>query len=87
MTQQQLHELIRVHHPDMKEGEIRLRLNNAMKEFCRKSRVLKGAFQFDTVADQRYYGLDSKIIEITSVDHDGKEIKRLIGKPEERDLI
>jgi len=87
MTQQQLHELIRVHHPDMKEGEIRLRLNNAMKEFCRKTRVLKGAFQFDTVLNQRYYGLDSKIIEITSVDYDGKEIKRLIGKPEERDLI
>jgi len=87
MTQQQLHELIRVHHPDMKEGEIRLRLNNAMKEFCRKTRVLKGAFQFDTVLNQRYYGLDSKIIEITSIDYDGKEIKRLIGKPEERDLI
>lgn len=87
MTQQQLHELIRVHHPEMKEGEIRLRLNNAMKEFCRKTRVLKGAFQFDTVLNQRYYGLDSKIIEITSVDYDGKEIKRLIGKPEERDLI
>ena len=87
MTQQQLHELIRVHHPDMKEGEIRLRLNNAMKEFCRKTRVLKGAFQFDTVLNQRYYGLDSKIIEINSVDYDGKEIKRLIGKPEERDLI
>lgn len=87
MTQQQLHELIRVHHPEMKEGEIRLRLNNAMKEFCRKTRVLRGAFQFDTVLNQRYYGLDSKIIEITSVDYDGKEIKRLIGKPEERDLI
>jgi len=87
MTQQQLHELIRVHHPEMKEGEIRLRLNNAMKEFCRKTRVLKGAFQFDTVADQRYYGLDSKIIEITSIDYEGKQIKRLIGKPEERDLI
>ena len=87
MTQQQLHELIRVHHTEMKEGEIRLRLNNAMKEFCRKTRVLKGAFQFDTVLNQRYYGLDSKIIEITSVDYDGKEIKRLIGKPEERDLI
>jgi hypothetical protein len=87
MTQQQLHELIRVHHPDMKEGEIRLRLNNAMKEFCRKTRALKGAFQFDTVANQRYYGLDSKIIEITGVDYDGKQIKRLVGKPEERDLI
>ena len=87
MTQQQLHELVQLHHPEMKEGEIRLRLNNAMKEFCRRTGILKGAFQFDTVADQRYYGLDSKVIEITSVDYNGKSIKRLIGMPEERDLI
>ena len=48
MTQQQLHELVQLHHPEMKEGEIRLRLNNAMKEFCRRTGILKGAFQFDT---------------------------------------
>ena len=86
MTQQQLHELIRLHHPDMKEGEIRIRLNNAMKEFCRQSRVLKGSFQFDTEIGTRYYGLDSKIIEIESVDYDGEKIDRLIGKPKKRDL-
>lgn len=87
MTQSQLHELIKLHHPDMAEGEIRIRLNNAMKEFCRKSRILNGAFQFDTVIAQRFYGLDSKIVEIDSVDYDGKTIKRLVGRPEERDLI
>ena len=86
MTQQQLHELVQLHHPEMKEGEIRLRLNNAMKEFCRRTGILKGAFQFDTEAGRRYYGLDSKIIEVTSVDYNGKTIKRLIGIPDERDL-
>ncbi len=86
MTQQQLHELVQLHHPEMKEGEIRLRLNNAMKEFCRRTGILKGAFQFDTEATRRYYPLDSKVIEITSVDYNGKSIKRLIGIPEERDL-
>jgi hypothetical protein len=86
MTQSQLHELIRLHHPDMTEGEIRIRLNNAMKEFCRKSRILMGAFQFDTVSEQRYYGLDSKIIEVESVDYDGETIERLVGRPKKRDL-
>jgi len=86
MTQSQLHELIRLHHPDMTEGEIRIRLNNAMKEFCRKSRFLMGAFQFDTVSEQRYYGLDSKIIEVESVDYDGETIERLVGRPKKRDL-
>lgn len=70
----------------MRESEIRLRLNNALKEFCRKTRILKGAFQFDTVVDQRYYGLDSKIIEVQSVDYDGKDIKRVVGRPDTRDL-
>ena len=53
MKQKQLHELIQMHHPEMREGEIRLRLNNALKEFCRKTKILRGAFQFDTVAEQR----------------------------------
>jgi len=86
MTQTQLHELVRLHHPDMTEGEIRIRLNNAMKEFCRKSRILTGTFQVNTVADQRFYALDSQIIEIESVDYDGETIKRLVGRPEVRDL-
>ena len=86
MKQKQLHELIQMHHPEMREGEIRLRLNNALKEFCRKTKILRGAFQFDTVAEQRYYCLDSKIIEIESVDYDGSDIKRVVGRPEKRDL-
>jgi len=87
MKQKQLHELIQSHHPEMKEGEIRLRLNNALKEFCRKTRILKGAFKFTTEVDKRYYGLDEKIIEITNVDYDGKTIERLSGRPDERDLV
>lgn len=86
MTQQQLQELVRLHHPDMSESEVRIRLNNALKEFCRKTKVLKGAFQFDTVVDTRSYGLDTKIIEVESVDYDGENIKRLSGRPNKRDL-
>tara|TARA_R100001015_G_C4595460_1_gene150685 strand:- start:644 stop:907 length:264 start_codon:yes stop_codon:yes gene_type:complete len=86
MKQKQLHELIQSHHPEMKEGEIRLRLNNALKEFCRKTRILQGAFKFTTSINQRYYGLDEKIIEVTTVDYDNKTIERLSGRPDERDL-
>ena len=86
MTQQQLQELVRLHHPDMSESEVRIRLNNALKEFCRKTKVLKGAFQFDTVVETRSYGLDTKIIEVESVDYDGENIQRLSGRPNKRDL-
>ena len=86
MTQQQLHELIRGHHPDMSETEIRIRLNNASKEFARTSRSLEGAFQFDTEIGKRYYGLDSKIIEVKHVDFDGKTIQRSLVRRADRDL-
>lgn len=86
MKQQQLIELVKTHHPEMKENEIRLRLTAAMKDFCTKTRIIKSAFQFSTVVNQRLYGLNDKVIEIDAVDYDGKNIKRLIGRPEARDV-
>jgi hypothetical protein len=86
MTQKQLIESVKMHHPEMSEAEIRIRLNNAMKDFTQKTKIIKGAFQFNTVVDQRYYGLNDKIIEVNSVDYDGKKIERLVGRPEVRDI-
>ena len=78
--------MVRQHHPDVSETQIRLWLNAAMEDFARRTRMLSGAFQFTTVADQRYYGLSGDILEITSVDYDGYDIPRLGNRPEKRDL-
>jgi hypothetical protein len=89
MTQKQLIETIKQHHPNLGETQIRIFLNKALDEFCRKTRILTGTATTNTVADQRYYSLttiDSTISEITRVDYDGYEIKRLVGKPEKADL-
>jgi len=86
MTQNQLIELISRHFSGIRKSEIRLHLNDALREFCRDSRVLTGGFEFTTTADQRYYDLDDKLIEATSVDFDGYDIPRLTGRPEKRDL-
>ena len=86
MTQKQLIEFVRQHHPTLTEVQIRIYLNKAMDEFCRKSRILESYDEFTTVADQRYYDLDEKILEVTSVDFDGYDIPRLTGRPEKRDL-
>ena len=86
MTQKQLIDLIKKQVPSVQNAEIRLHLNDALDEFCRRSRVLTSAYQFTTVADQRYYDLDSNISEVTSVDFDGYDIPRLTGRPEKRDL-
>ena len=86
MTQKQMIEMVRQHHPNAPETQIRLWLNSALSEFSRRTRILEGAFQFTTVADQRYYGLSDDILEIISVDYDGYDIPRLGNRPEIRDL-
>ena len=89
MTQQQLIETIKQHHPNLPETQIRIFLNNALKEFCRKTRVLNGTSNVNTVSYQRYYALsdiDSSISEVTRVDYDGYQIPRLVGMPEKTDL-
>ena len=86
MTQTQIIELVQQHHPEMGETQIRLYLNRALDEFCRKTRILEFVFQFTTTEDQRYYTIDGSVLEIKSVDYDGKTISRLSGRPEIRDL-
>ena len=91
MKLQQMIELVKKHHPDLGSNEIVHLLNQASDEFCARTLLLDEATQFDTVVDQRYYGLKESILEIKSVDYvddDGNthEIKRLAGRPNYRDL-
>ena len=85
MTQTQIIELVQQHHPEMGETQIRLYLNRALDEFCRKTRILKTLYTFSTVANKRYYNLDSDVLEVTRVDYDNYEIPRLVTPPEKID--
>ena len=87
MTQNQLIELIKDHHPNIPDAKIRVYLNLAIDEFCRRTRILTGTDSFSTSADQRYYDLDEFIAEVISVDFDGYDIPKLTGRPEKRDLV
>lgn len=91
MKLQQMLELVKKHHPELGSNEIIHMLNKASDEFCARTLILDEATQFNTVANQRYYGLKESILEIKSVDMvdaDGntKEINRLMGRPKFRDL-
>tara|TARA_E500000081_G_C6116498_1_gene345491 strand:+ start:824 stop:1087 length:264 start_codon:yes stop_codon:yes gene_type:complete len=84
-------EQVKKHHPELGSNEIIHMLNQASDEFCARTLLLDEATQFDTVVNQRYYGLKESILEIKSVDmvdDDGntREIKRLTGRPNYRDL-
>jgi hypothetical protein len=91
MKLQQMIDQIKKHHPELGTNEIIHLLNQASDEFCSRTLILDEATQFNTVANQRFYGLKDSILEVKSVDlqdEEGnvKEIKRLLGRPEYRDL-
>lgn len=87
MKQKQLIELVKQHHPQLSDTQVRLYLNQAMKDFCRKTEVMRTAYQFDTTADQRFYELPNDIILVERVYVEDYQIPRLINKPEKQDLV
>lgn len=86
LTQSQLVDLVRVHHPDMLEAEIRVYLNQALREFTKKSKILRGVFQKPITNGIRWYQIDDEIVSINRVYFDGKLIDRLISIPDSEDL-
>ena len=58
MTQTQIIEIVKMHHPEMGDTEIRIYLNKALDEFCEHTRILQGQQTFTTTASTRYYKLD-----------------------------
>lgn len=79
-------ERVQQHHPDMNITEIVRSLNDGMNDLGFKAELIESADQFDTVLNQRVYKLKKHMIKIKSVDYDGKSIKKLLGRPIERDL-
>tara|TARA_R100000458_G_C8176489_1_gene175070 strand:+ start:153 stop:431 length:279 start_codon:yes stop_codon:yes gene_type:complete len=81
MKAKEMIELIQQHHPHMGEVEIVKLLNRAKNDFCAKTDIVKDSYTLNTVADQRYYDIDNRIIKIKSVWIDDVKIPKMIGKP------
>ena len=86
MKLKEMIERVQQHHPDMNITEIVRSLNDGMNDLGFKTELIESADQFDTVLNQRVYKLKKHMIKIKSVDYDGKSIKKLLGRPIERDL-
>tara|TARA_R110000824_G_scaffold21134_2_gene79048 strand:+ start:37604 stop:37867 length:264 start_codon:yes stop_codon:yes gene_type:complete len=86
MKLQEMVERVQQHHPDMGVTEVVRSLNDAMNDMGFKTDIVESADQFETIVDQRVYKLKKHIIKIKAVDYDGKTIKKLLGRPLERDL-
>tara|TARA_R110002167_G_scaffold85589_1_gene232028 strand:+ start:510 stop:785 length:276 start_codon:yes stop_codon:yes gene_type:complete len=81
MTAREMVELIQQHHPHIGQKELIGLLNRAMQSFCQETEIVQDSFATTTVANQRHYGLDSKIIKIKTVTLNDVEIPRAIGLP------
>jgi hypothetical protein len=81
MTTKEMIELVHQHHPHMQETEIIKLLNRAKDDFCAKTEIVKDSYTFNTVANQRYYDIDNRILKIKSVWLDSVKISKMIGKP------
>ena len=86
MTFQDMLEQVRLHHPTLLENEIRVALNSAQDDFSQKTDILKTTYTQPTIANQRWYLLNSQILTIKSVEIDNIKIPRLIGDPPVTDM-
>tara|TARA_B100000700_G_C14714237_1_gene700599 strand:+ start:371 stop:655 length:285 start_codon:yes stop_codon:yes gene_type:complete len=90
MKQKEMIELVQQHHPHMGETEIRKLLNRAMDVLSESTDIIKTSYTDSTIANQRYYELNSNILKIsgltlTDANGDSFYIPRGAGIPEEED--
>lgn len=81
MTAREMIELIQQHHPHIGEKEAIKILNRAKDDFCAKTEIVKDSYTSTTVANQRYYSLDNKVLKILSIWLNDILIPMLVGKP------
>ena len=81
MSIKEMIELVQQHHPHMGQTEIVKLLDRAKNDFCAKTEIVKDSYTGTTVAGQRYYDIDSRILKIKSVWLNDVKIPKLIGKP------
>ena len=81
MQIQEMIELVELHHPHLGEVEIIKLLNRAKDDFCAKTEIVKDTYTFNTVANQRYYDIDERVLKIKSIWLNDVKISRGIGKP------
>ena len=86
ITQEQMIELVRTHHPEMLENEIRVYLNQALREFTKQTKILRGVFDQTIENGVRWYTIDDEIISINLVYFDNQRIQRLQSVPDTQDL-
>ena len=85
----EMSELVRQHHEQMGQTEIRKLLNRAINDFCIRSKCIETSFTFvieEQNQEDRWIWLDDDIINIERVEVDDYMIPRLLEIPVLRDF-
>lgn len=86
MKQKDMIELIKQHHPEALEAEIRKALNRAQDEFCAETEILESSYTTPSIVGQRFYTLHPQTLTIKKVEVDNVAIPRLQGSPAITDI-
>lgn len=86
MTQNEMIELVKQHHPDMGEVEIRKALNRAQDDFTYETDILETTFSDTTILNKIYYTVHPDMLKLRRIvitDSAGiaKKVIRVIGVP------
>ena len=86
MTQNEMVEIVKQHHPGMGEVEIRKLLNRAQDDFTYETDILESTFSDTTILNKIYYTVHPDMLKLRRVvinDDAGvaKEAIRVIGVP------
>ena len=74
-------ELVQQNHPHMGQTEIVKLLDRAKNDFCARTEIVKDSYTGTTVANQRYYDIDARIIKIKDIYLNDVLIPRMLEKP------
>jgi hypothetical protein len=81
MTQQQMIELVQLHHPDVPPNIVRIWLNEKRRELAHAAGLNRTYTDLTTVTGAAKYALTSGMVDIYRVDLDGVRLDRLTGEP------
>ena len=81
MNKLQLLESLKEHHINLSSRQCDIYIERAANKIAIDTGVVKKSYLLDSVAGQRWYALDSKVLKVERVDFNDVKIPKLIGEP------
>lgn len=81
MNKLQITEIIKMHHPKASGRQFELYIEMAADRIAQETNITKKTFTLSSVAGQRWYDIDSTVMEVDKIYFNDVKIPKLIGDP------